>query len=91
MILSILTFLSAVATFYFGGSILASNVDFFYIFFVVMVLLFGVAKVAHHSSETKVRVDTAGGLFILFASSAVILIALQGISNKMIFSGGIVL
>lgn len=87
MILSIITALFAAVSLYLGSSILASSVDMFYVFLMIQVSLVVFIKIAHHSSESSVRVDKVGGLFVFFSSSAVLLYGLQIITNTIVFKG----
>lgn len=87
MFLTISTVIASIGALYFGTSVISSSVDLFYVFLILQVSLIVLVKIAHHSSETNIRVDTAGGLFILFSSSALILYSLQVISNTILFKG----
>lgn len=87
MILSTLTAIFVAISSYLSISLIASNVDIFYLYLVTMVLMFTFVKVAHHSSETKVRIDTKGGFFIASSISLVLLLLIQEISNQLLFKG----
>lgn len=87
MILSVFTTIAAAATVFFGASLLASSVDVFYVFIGLQVALVLLIKIAHHSSESKVRFDNVGGLFVFFTSSASLLLGLLVITNTIIFKG----
>lgn len=87
MILSVFTTIFAAVSIYLGSSVLASSVDMFYIFLMIQISLTVFIKIAHHSSESSVRVDKVGGLFVFFSSSAVLLFGFQLITNLIIFQG----
>lgn len=87
MILSSLTAIFTAISAYLGFSLFMSNVDVFYIYIVTMVLMTTFVKVAHHSSETKVRIDTKGGAFIASSISLLLLLLIQEISNQLLFKG----
>lgn len=87
MILSAATAVFGIVTLYLGSSVLASNIDVFYVFLVIQVFLVMFIKIAHHSSESQVRFDRLGGWFVFFASSAILLYGLQHITSSIIFQG----